>query len=55
MGYYIIFIIEWFPNQTKFKTVIQELEKEELNESLTMFLIAAVRREDGTEFKVWRN
>ena len=45
------FIIKWFASQTKFKTVIQEMEKEELNECLTMFY-AAVRREDGTEFKV---
>ena len=27
----------WFANQTKFKTVLQEMEKEELNECLTMF------------------
>ena len=46
-----LFIIEWFASQTKFKTVIEEMEKEELNECLTMFY-AAVRREDGTEFKV---
>ena len=46
-----LFIIEWFANQTKFKTVIEEMEKEELNECLTMFY-AAVRREDGAEFKV---
>ena len=45
------FIIEWFASQTKFKTVIQEMEKEELNECLTMSY-AAVRREEGTEFKV---
>ena len=45
------FIIEWFASQTKFKTVIQETEKEEIKECLTMFY-AAVRREDGTEFKV---
>ena len=45
------FIIEWFASQTKFKTVIQEMEKEELNECLTMFY-AALRREDGTEFTV---
>ena len=47
----LFFLIEWFAGQTKFKTVIQEMEKEELNECLTMFY-AAVRREDGTEFKV---
>ena len=46
-----LFIIEWFASQTKFKTVIEEMEKEELNECLTMFY-AAVRRVDGTEFKV---
>ena len=46
-----LFIIEWFASQTKFKTVIEEMEKEELNECLTMFY-AAVRREDDTEFKV---
>ena len=45
------FLIEWFAGRTKFKTVIQEMEKEELNECLTMFY-AAVSREDGTEFKV---
>ena len=45
------YLIEWFAGQTTFKTVIQEMEKEELNEFLTMFY-AAVRREDGTEFKV---
>ena len=47
----LFFIIEWFASQTKFKTVIQETEKEEIKECLTMFY-AAVRREDGTEFKV---
>ena len=45
------FVIEWFASQTKFKTVIQEMEKGEITECLTMFY-AAVRREDGTEFKV---
>ena len=45
----LLFFIEWFASQTKFKTAI--LEKEELNECLTMFY-AALRREDGTEFEV---
>ena len=45
------FILEWFASQTKFKTVIEDVGKEELSKCLTMFY-AAVRREDGTEFKV---
>ena len=36
----LFFIIEWFASQTKFKTVIQEMEKEELNE----FLCCQARR-----------
>ena len=52
------FIIEWFPSQTKFKTVIKEMEKEELNECLAVFY-AAGRREDGTQLckfmQIWRH
>ena len=39
-----LFIIEWFASQTKFKTVIEEMEKEELNECLTMFYTAVEER-----------
>ena len=42
-NYELFFIIEWFASQTKFKTGIQEMAKEELNECVTMFY-AAVRR-----------
>ena len=47
------FIAEWFAGQTKIKTIIQEMENEELNECLTMFY-AAVRREDCTEANIDR-
>ena len=44
----LFFIIEWFASQTKFKTVIQEMEKEELNE----FLCCQARRRHWVQSKV---